>query len=262
MVALCVLFALVHWAGGAGLKLLCILTVVFGTRELMRILFTHEDSRLIKVIFLLLMVAVFTMTSLSKNVSGLGFGLVVILFFSASLWLRLRFHDLMALSQFQAKSILGFFYLGLLPGFAWQIVDLRNGPMWFVAMLAFVLSGDSLAYFVGVRFGKTPLLPEISPKKSVEGALGGLLGSFMAGLAVIAYRSELPVGPVLTLAVLAGLTGQMGDLFESLLKRVANQKDSGTSIPGHGGILDRLDGVIFAAPVVLLGATLIERAGY
>lgn len=92
--------------------------------------------------------------------------------------------------------------------------------------------------------------------------MGGLFGSLLAGAILVTLFPDLPWGPVMALAGLAGLVGQMGDLFESLLKRVANQKDSGTLMPGHGGVLDRLDGVLFASPIVYIGATLIENGMY
>ena len=162
------------------------------------------------------------------------------------------------LSLFQAKGILGLVYLGLLPGFATHTLNLNLGFLWFFALLAFVFAGDTFSYLTGMMFGKTLLMPSISPKKTVEGALGGLGGSLIAGAIVHVIEPRLPLAPLLSLAGLAGLAGQMGDLFESLLKRVANRKDSGRLMPGHGGILDRIDGVLFAAPVVLAGALLIE----
>ncbi|PWU19365.1 MAG: phosphatidate cytidylyltransferase [Bdellovibrio sp.] len=258
-VGLAALAGVLYWLGGGGLRLLCLGAVVIGTRELMRILFQPDDSRFIRALFFLLMVTLFAISSNYPSMSGLAFSYVSIFFFSASLWNRKRFSDLHALTQFQAKSILGFLYLGLLPAFAYQIIDLRRGESWFMSLLTFVFSGDSAAYFCGRWFGRTPLLPEISPKKTVEGALGGLVGSLLAGAVWKLLYSDLPGGAVIAMAGLAGLVGQMGDLFESSLKRVANQKDSGEFLPGHGGALDRIDGLLFAAPVVLLGAQLIER---
>lgn len=224
----------------------------------MRILFLPDDSKMVKGLFYILMVSVFGLTVWSPQHSGIVFTTVAIFFFSATIWFRHRFNDLGSLTQFQAKAILGFFYLGLLPGFACLVLELNHGLIWFIAMLAFVFSGDIVAFFAGSYLGKNLLLPEISPKKTVEGALGGLLGSLLSGVFLLILFPFLPWGPVVTLAGLAGLVGQMGDLFESLLKRVANQKDSGTLMPGHGGVLDRLDGVLFAAPIVYIGATLIE----
>ena len=102
--------------------------------------------------------------------------------------------------------------------------------------------GDTGAYLVGRSFGRTPLLPAVSPKKTVEGLVGGLVGSMLAGgIGAVLFGLDVPwhLGVVLGLAL--GVIGQLGDLCESLLKRQAGVKDSGTLIPGHGGMLDRID---------------------
>jgi phosphatidate cytidylyltransferase len=121
-----------------------------------------------------------------------------------------------------------------------------------------VMSCDSAAYFVGCRYGKRRLYPEVSPKKSVEGSLGGLAGS-LAGVMIarLTFFAELSVGDALLAALLIGVLGQVGDLFESLIKRSCGVKDSGTIFPGHGGILDRLDSILFASPVAYYYALLV-----
>ena len=92
------------------------------------------------------------------------------------------------------------------------------------------------------------------------GSLGGLLGSMLAG-AVSAgfFLTSVPIWMMVVLALVTGVLAQLGDLFESMMKRIANRKDSGSIMPGHGGVLDRLDGVLFGAPIVLAGALLIEK---
>lgn len=260
IVALVLLTTAVSYAGLDALRVLCGLAALFGSRELVRMLFLPEESLIIKSLFFLMTLFVFALTALSLQYSALAYAFVSIVFFSCGLWLQTRFRSIAALSLFQAKGTLGFLYMGLLPGFAFQITRLPNASAWFLGMLAFVFVGDTMAYLSGISFGRTPLMPAISPKKTVEGALGGLLGSVLAGVALVQYVPGLPLWPVLSLAALTGLAGQMGDLFESLLKRVANKKDSGRLMPGHGGVLDRIDGVLFASPVVLAGATLIEFA--
>lgn len=260
VVALVVLTVSVYFYHIEALRILTIGAVLLGTRELVRILFLPEESLLIKGLFFLMVIFVFVTTSVSLAYSALAFSLVSILFFSCGLWLQTRFRSITALSVFQAKGVLGFLYMGLLPGFTVSITHLQYGYAWFLGMLGFVFAGDTLAYLSGMLLGRTPLMPAISPKKTVEGALGGLVGSVLAGAVLLWFYPQFPAGPVLTLAALTGLAGQMGDLFESLLKRVANKKDSGRLMPGHGGVLDRIDGVLFASPVVLAGAMLIELA--
>jgi phosphatidate cytidylyltransferase len=109
--------------------------------------------------------------------------------------------------------------------------------------------GDIFAYFSGISMGRHKLFPALSPKKTVEGAIGGLIGSMAGGLAMwFGFFQDIPVALFIFLSIVTGIFAQTGDLFESLLKRVAQVKDSGRIMPGHGGLLDRLDGVLFALP--------------
>lgn len=137
-----------------------------------------------------------------------------------------------------------------------------NPPMghrWLLAALAIVWAADSGAYFAGRHFGRHKLSPRISPNKTVEGLVGGLLAGLVAGLAFGWYAGAAVAQlPALALVIFATvLFSVVGDLFESLLKRHVGAKDSGTLIPGHGGILDRIDGVLAALPVFLLGKELL-----
>ena len=111
---------------------------------------------------------------------------------------------------------------------------------------------DSFAYLVGKNFGKQKLFPSISPKKTVEGFLGGLFFSCVISYFIAKYTHTLNYNNWLILAVLISVFGTFGDLLESKYKRQANVKDSGVLMPGHGGLLDRLDSIIFAAPFIYL----------
>ena len=117
--------------------------------------------------------------------------------------------------------------------------------------------GDICAYFGGMAFGKTPLAPKISPKKTVEGAVFSLLGAMLAGVGL--YYAQriwtldrgMGLFELLSLGFICGVAGQFGDLFASCLKRSADLKDFSETLPGHGGVLDRLDSVLLCSPVVL-----------
>lgn len=115
--------------------------------------------------------------------------------------------------------------------------------------------GDMAAYFIGVRYGKNKLNPVVSPKKTVEGALAGLSGSTLTGMAVFGVAYALGMSPppmymFVVMGFIGGLVGQVGDLFASMVKRHCGIKDYGTIFPGHGGMLDRLDSILFVAVFV------------
>ena len=128
-----------------------------------------------------------------------------------------------------------------------------DGAFWVLLVLAVVFVGDTSAYHVGSKFGRHKLCPSVSPGKTVEGALGGLAGNLAAGSVVkMLFLPDLPWSEGLLFFAAAGVAGQIGDLFESQLKRWGNIKDSGAILPGHGGILDRIDALLFAAPLAYL----------
>ena len=128
---------------------------------------------------------------------------------------------------------------------------------WILVLLAGVWSFDTGAYLVGRAIGRRPFLPWISPKKTLEGVLGGLVAATLGVAVVLAISSSSPL-EALVLGPLLGIVAQSGDLAESLLKRAAGAKDSGTLIPGHGGILDRVDSILFAAPVLAAWVALVH----
>ncbi len=115
--------------------------------------------------------------------------------------------------------------------------------------LVVVWIGDSAAYFAGHAFGRLKMSPHLSPNKTWEGAGANLLGALLVA-AVFAYWMKFPLAHMLAMAALGSVAGQVGDVFESAFKRSAGVKDSGTLLPGHGGVLDRIDALILAAPAV------------
>lgn len=149
-----------------------------------------------------------------------------------------------------ALLLFGFFYLTIPLGHLALLRNLPQGPRWILLVLLLVMSSDTAAYFSGTFLGRHKLYPAVSPNKSVEGALGGLLGSLAAAwLAGTTFIAWLPMSQLLLLGLAAGIVGELGDLLESLLKRSFGVKDSGVIIPGHGGMLDRLDSLLFAFPL-------------
>jgi phosphatidate cytidylyltransferase len=260
VIAVLAVVGLAYFYQEDGMKFLCWAVPFLGARELIRILFKDNESIWLKSGFTLLVLGVFTSTALTHEYSGLGFAMISICFCCVCIIFEKRFEDLTSLSLFQAKGILGFFYVGLLPALAYHMLDLNQGFNWFITLLAIVFAGDTLAYITGILWGRKKILPNISPKKTVIGSFGGLAGSAVAGLICGIYLlPHVSLIGLIIVSVIAGMIAQLGDLFESMLKRVANRKDSGSIMPGHGGILDRLDGVLFGIPIVFVGALLLER---
>lgn len=130
----------------------------------------------------------------------------------------------------------------------------ENGynPKIIISIFILIWTNDTFAYMVGKSLGKRKLFETISPKKTIEGFLGGLVFTLIAGVIIALYYLQQSVFNWTTIALIVGIFGTFGDLIESKFKRIAGVKDSGTIMPGHGGILDRLDSVIFAVPIVFL----------
>lgn len=152
------------------------------------------------------------------------------------------------------SELFGIFYLAL---FLYPALPVRydfgnkTGLHWTLVLLAVIWAGDTVALVVGKTIGKSPFALVLSPKKTNEGALAGLLGGIAIAAALQHFLfPDLLLRHVLFASVLLGIFGQLGDLAESMLKRAADVKDSSHLIPGHGGILDRMDSLLFAFPVM------------
>lgn len=128
--------------------------------------------------------------------------------------------------------------------------SLEQGRAWVFLAFFWVWATDTFAYLIGRVFGKHPLAPQISPNKTIEGSMGGLIGAIITGLIATKIMGGIPWPFFLGLSLIVGISAQIGDLFESALKRSAGVKDSGNLIPGHGGFLDRFDSMLFAFPIV------------
>lgn len=260
IVALALIIGLYVSLGLMGLKIAVGLIVVIGNWELTAILFQREKSQLIKTLFRIATYAVFIASITSLSMGSIVYSLAVIGMIIAVLLSSHKDGNLEHMAAVQAKSALGLFYMGLLPSFAFRLLDQAYGLYWFIFLLAVVFAGDTLAYVFGVLFGKNKVMPSVSPKKTWQGSVGGIIGSVTAGLICwLFFFPENSVGVFLLLGGISGFVGQFGDFFESLLKRVADVKDSGKIMPGHGGVLDRVDGVLFASPVVLGGVLILSH---
>jgi phosphatidate cytidylyltransferase len=145
--------------------------------------------------------------------------------------------------------LLGILYIGFLLSHVSLIRNMAGGRWWLLFLVATVWAGDISAFLSGSLFGKHKLYPKISPNKTYEGLLGSIIGSVIVALIfAMLFIPTLGTGLCVLLAIGLGLLGQLGDFTESMLKRSAQVKDSGSLIPGHGGMLDRLDSFLFSAP--------------
>jgi phosphatidate cytidylyltransferase len=148
-------------------------------------------------------------------------------------------------------SIFGLLYLAFLPLFLVLIRNSTGGVHWTILFLFIVWAGDTGAYFAGKKYGRHKLYPHISPKKTREGAIGGLLAGILITLIYkLIFFPSLSWFSGVAIPLIIGVAAPVGDLAESFLKRAFNKKDSGTLLPGHGGFLDRFDGVIWSAPIM------------
>ena len=258
LVLLFIVSAFYLWLGNQGLLLIIISIILYGTKELTRMLWAPPLSRFFYW-FGFAGIALHIYSSIFYPAAFLPvFAISVSLVSVFAICFPPGDHE--ALDLYLFKFLFLFFYLGVLPNFVIRTLLLPFGFSWFAFHMITVFSGDTCAYIVGKKFGKKLLLPQISPKKTWEGAVAGFFGSLMFGsLAAHALFVENHGSWMLLTAGLVSVFAQIGDLFESLLKRKASTKDSGRLIPGHGGVLDRVDGVLFSAPILYMLAIWIQN---
>ena len=246
------------WLGGWAIVLVVGLAVVLAGWEAFRLL-THAGHHSLPAFGIVLAVVVALGDSVKELPGGSGIllaGLGIVLVGVGALT---KLDPREGLAIF-ATTTFGALYVGLL-GFVVRLtaadapVDpdaplgfLGPGRAWILALVLIVWAFDTAAYFTGRQYGRRPFMSHISPSKTQEGVIGGLVAATIVGALFTALLGRpWPAG--LVMGVLVGAAAQAGDLAESMLKRAAGAKESGTLIPGHGGILDRVDSFLFAAPV-------------
>lgn len=180
--------------------------------------------------------------------------------FQASLWIfmfLLLFFTVATKNKIDIRSVslvvIGVVYIGM--GFHYMIVtrEMEHGLFWTLLIFACIWVTDSGAYFTGWAIGRRLLWPSISPKKTIEGAIGGIAFSVAAAIGFYLYAPDvLAIDEAVMIGILVAIVGQIGDLVESAFKRAQGVKDSGSILPGHGGILDRCDSWLIVFPFIHL----------
>jgi phosphatidate cytidylyltransferase len=161
-----------------------------------------------------------------------------------------------------AVTLLGVTYVNWLLGYTFWLRDLEAGREWILLLVGVTWLGETAAYLVGSSVGRHQLAPTLSPRKTVEGALAQLAMSVLAALGARAtFFPALSLESALVVGLLLGVVGQAGDLIESAIKRSVGTKDTGQLIPGHGGMLDRVDSLLVNTPVLFYYATYSRSLG-
>lgn len=244
LVAIPLLILLVGWGSPGFFAAVFFVVTIAALREYFMMVFPGRRlERLFGVVFGI----VLSLPLFFPGTTGVGFALSIGLVLCFSLYVFTEGQLKVKLIRL-AWTLVGALYLGyLLPH--WVVLfGMPNGRRWVCFVLLVVMMGDTTAYFIGKRFGSKKLAPKISPGKTVEGAWAYLGGGAVAGFLGAAFLvRELTWPEALFLSVTLSVLGQLGDLFESWIKRLSAVKDSGAWFPGHGGLLDRLDSLIFPA---------------
>jgi len=195
------------------------------------------------------------------GISGLAAATALVLFLNIAIFL-LHYPSRDNVIHFLGSTTFAHLYLSFMLAHIVLLYHLPEGRSWVFFVLAVIFAGDTGAYYIGHRWGRHKLAPTLSPGKTMEGALGGLLCSLVVGfIAAETFFSalEVTIWPMLLLAGVLALVGQLGDLIESMLKRVCRVKDASRLLPGHGGLLDRLDSLLFSFPLAYYGSLLLSH---
>jgi phosphatidate cytidylyltransferase len=248
-----IIFAI--WFGDPWFSLLIAAASVMGTLEFYRMVSNSDKGHPLTYFGLLWAVAL-TLTPLSLHYLGINLLPIImsIAIIISLAWILIRSSRETAFQNW-AWTVAGVLYVGWMLNYWLNLNLLQDGRNWVYLALFTTFANDTGAYFIGRKWGRHKLAPAISPGKTREGAIGGLLSSIAGAVAVFLLLNlfstfSLPYWQIIVLACLVSLFAQLGDMVESLLKRSLEAKDAGKLLPGHGGALDRLDSLIFVAPMV------------
>ncbi len=253
LAALAVVLPAVAWGGMYGVWALTILVLVWSQWEYAGLAFPQARARVAPLLVVLGGVALAAVQT--RDFLWVGAALIGLLILSAWWVLFWPRESVSGMHSEWARLLLGLLYIPLPLAFFPLLLDLPEGQGfgWLVLTFAGTFGGDAGAYLSGRLFGKTPLFPLVSPKKTWEGLIGGV--AIAVGLCLALRALFFPWASVvdcLVMGIFIDLAGATGDLVESMMKRDAGVKDSGRFLPGHGGMLDRIDSIVFTMPLTYL----------
>ena len=228
------------------LHLMVLLATFLGLREYYNLVLPHS-KRIERVVGIGLGLILSIIISFGNTQEISPFFVIVLAILSALFMATSK--DLSSTVAHMGMALFGILFIGFLLAYVSLVRNMTDGRLWVLFLITTVWAGDISAFLGGSLFGKHKLYPKISPKKTFEGLGGAIVGSIIVALAFSwLFIPNLKRGSCTLLAIGLGVLGQLGDFTESMLKRSAQVKDSGTLIPGHGGMLDRLDSFLFSAP--------------
>ncbi len=243
--------------GGFAIVGLIAVAIALALAEAFRMVIDDALERRVLSILGMVMLAGLGAGILDHRQLPLSLGLVAGVISLQAVMLILRPRELETIPSRWAAATFLPLYVGL-PLLLAVSLRLHSGPDLIYLCLASTFANDTLAYFTGKSLGKHPLHPRVSPKKTWEGLIGGIVGSVIASFLIWHFlQIDVSWAGILAYGLVMGCLTPMGDLAESLLKRAAGVKDSGRLIPGHGGVLDRIDALLFGFPVTYLFALLV-----
>jgi len=255
---LSIFFATYYFAKNWGFLIICFAVAGVVLKEYNRMQFKHILPTSMRWVFVICAATVYSILTFRADFGISVFLLSFVLLFSSALIdLKKRPKSLRISLEQINLALIGLVYCSFFPAMITRLLLLDHGAQWFVAFTFIVFSVDTWAFFGGLGFGKRSLFRRISPNKTVEGALCGLIGGCLFGiLAALFLLPEIPIWELALLGLTTAVVAEIGDLYVSLNKRVAEVKDTGSIMPGHGGLLDRMDGIYFSAPIFYLFALL------
>ncbi len=257
LIAVPLLFWIIGCAGKTAFALLIAVASVAGMLEYNRMVFKKGCSS--EKTIVLAAALIFPLAAFGGN-RALLLALVVFSVMTVFIFNLLRAKAGMLEVNTPARAVLGIMYIPLLISHLILIRAVPSGHLWIFYVLVVAFSGDVAAYYAGRSLGKRKLLAEVSPGKTIEGTIGLMIGSALGSVVFfLIFFKELSIVHAFFLGLAGGVIGQLGDLTESALKREAGIKDSGMLLPGHGGILDRLDCLLFISPFIFYYREFIIR---